>query len=701
MSKDQDRYAIFAAASYEPAKRDSMIRKYPETRGWKIDNALSNNRNTVFYNPQTREAVLSVKGTDLDQVDDLTNDALIIMGEERQGVRYRETRQILENMRQQYPQVSVTGHSLGGRIAIDLAEDFDIPAHVFNPGTTYKGIGKKALETLWQAATRGKAKNIQSYNTSTDLISIFSVFDPKLKRKFVPTKKGLNAHSINNFLPDEQPEDISQDEPSAKRVNVDSTLAPGGVATIDPTNPPPPTDNPFTIDPPVSVLPPLPPPPPPPPPPPKTEGPSDRSIGDDVGTTDPTDYGEEYNPGAHSKGGKIEHGHDTVVFKGPPPAAYEWHDPLSGWYYVWNQATELWDLFWNSDFVQGVIDTGATAARTVEQSETYQGIKDTVETAERTVEQDETYQAIKETVVDVVDAIKEVLVDDIHKFLSNPDVDPTQKAIVGGLYEFDQDLFFLLFTPGGKAKAAEKIEKYAGYGYKLWLRFKNFLARRFGASLDYLGINAPELKEFLLMFERGAAAEEGLAAREGAIAFRPNPNPIRAPVSEGGAYKELIGGPGELPSHSSSYVRQAAKAEYAHLQPAGIIGKTTKRIGDSASRLFQRSYASREREAERNLYRGIEEERKVYYALREEEAAVRSGPISGPVDRAILKEKKLMTKEDQELTNIMSTYIRPVPSQVSRSIVPTASAQAPRGIIPTPVNTDPIFGFLDDIIRRA
>lgn len=197
----KDLNALLSDAAYE--KTSAGIQNYLSRNraldGWKLDQGLSADKVKVFVNAQTHQTIISVRGTDFSSPDDLFNDALIIAGTERHGSRYKAAQQVLEKVQQSGlgGQISMTGHSLGGRIAIDLAKDYQLDATVFNPGTGPAQLVQNVVGVVAGDPTT-VTRNITSYTSGKDPISMLSFLDPDARSE--PVKQiSSNAHTLDNY----------------------------------------------------------------------------------------------------------------------------------------------------------------------------------------------------------------------------------------------------------------------------------------------------------------------------------------------------------------------------------------------------------------------------------------------------------------------------------------------------------------------
>ena len=124
---------------------DADSRK-PTIMGWRYDRALSAKRHAVYVKQGSREVMLGLRGTvpNLKNIRDLGSDALI--GAEdtlrispdafKKSEYMKEARQAYKEVQRKYSgfDITIVGHSLGGRGALQLAKDKKDEAVIFNAG---------------------------------------------------------------------------------------------------------------------------------------------------------------------------------------------------------------------------------------------------------------------------------------------------------------------------------------------------------------------------------------------------------------------------------------------------------------------------------------------------------------------------------------------------------------------------------------
>lgn len=198
-------FATMAKGAYSPA----IVKSTLEGQGWIDDKDLSDHRHRVYYNPEMDKAVVSSRGTKIDDVHDLLTDLAIVLGQESKTPQFKKTDRVVVDTVKKYGQknVSLTGHSKSGLEMIETGERYNLPTYVFNPATMPSRVD------LWKPHVAGKLvydylqgnkqpkKNINIYTTGVDPVSMYSslLFD-KYNVKLIKPKYHFDTHGIDNFL---------------------------------------------------------------------------------------------------------------------------------------------------------------------------------------------------------------------------------------------------------------------------------------------------------------------------------------------------------------------------------------------------------------------------------------------------------------------------------------------------------------------
>lgn len=148
----------------------------------------------VFVNSSTGEAVLSFRGTQWWSPGDWASNLNNALG--GMAWQYQEALITTAAIKNRYPDLVVTGHSLGGGLAAYIAMAYNLDAYTFNPA----GIGFKTNPYLWESGQdRDRIRNYvheddplrkiswADRNTGTDTVVDYAV-------------DGMfEAHSIDNM----------------------------------------------------------------------------------------------------------------------------------------------------------------------------------------------------------------------------------------------------------------------------------------------------------------------------------------------------------------------------------------------------------------------------------------------------------------------------------------------------------------------
>ena len=147
-------YQILKNSYDAKSNQKTALTKY----GYNYDSQLSNKNNQIYFNPSTKELLMSVKGTDPTNWRDLYTDAALTFGALKNTSRYKESDKKWKAAKQKYNVASGTlvAHSLGGIIIKYISSSSD------------------KVITLDSASIIGQKDrpNATSYRTSGDLVSL-------------------------------------------------------------------------------------------------------------------------------------------------------------------------------------------------------------------------------------------------------------------------------------------------------------------------------------------------------------------------------------------------------------------------------------------------------------------------------------------------------------------------------------------------
>lgn len=192
----------FEDEGYQKAEQE-LKESYPN---YELDKELSDNYSITIIKPDG-SAILSYRGTDIDRPDDIMADMVIASGLYKTSIlqyvalpsgaykylpagftRFNLAQQKYESVASKYNKITLTGHSKGGSQAKYIANNNNVEAHIFNPGSVPNLPGE-----VYES-------NANTYLVKGDIISKFSsTYTPKEKIKYIP-QTASSSHSLQNFL---------------------------------------------------------------------------------------------------------------------------------------------------------------------------------------------------------------------------------------------------------------------------------------------------------------------------------------------------------------------------------------------------------------------------------------------------------------------------------------------------------------------
>ena len=226
--------AIMSALSYEyaqdPDRVDEYLR-YGHLQGWRVDDDLSNMKETIFVNPETKQVVFSSKGTNPGHFEDLISDGQLTVTpfkEWKKFSRFGKSLEAFDRVRTKYGDeygYKTVGHSLGGGVALTIADQRGVPSTVFNPSLPFT-----------QAAANVSIPQSRIIRTRGDTVSRGRTAIVDGERVTIGTKDGswdpLKSHAMTHFLNDRYEKgiadpfnlrDIDDERPTAVRFQEDTS----------------------------------------------------------------------------------------------------------------------------------------------------------------------------------------------------------------------------------------------------------------------------------------------------------------------------------------------------------------------------------------------------------------------------------------------------------------------------------------------
>jgi hypothetical protein len=187
----------------ETGLSDSKYSYIEDLSGFKVDTELSTLDDLVLFNPKTGETHVSYRGTTdkpLGKSAEFINDwktNIKIAGGNNNTVRVQEAQTQMEKVIAKYGKGSITlsGHSQGGNISIEMGLRNGIEGHSFNPATN--------MGQIERLAENGKQI---IYKTPLDFASGFAHHPKarpftKIVNNIVNMDSVLDTHSIDQFAP--------------------------------------------------------------------------------------------------------------------------------------------------------------------------------------------------------------------------------------------------------------------------------------------------------------------------------------------------------------------------------------------------------------------------------------------------------------------------------------------------------------------
>ena len=167
--------------------------KYLKKFGYVLDTELTNPReNIVAYNPFDKKLLYITNGTDIRSPEDLANDALVLVGSQKESGRIRDEKQLLTKAQNKYKgsKLVMASHSLGGQIQHNIAPG-NADVYTYNPAYSFNQKVKD---------------NFHNYRTQGDIFSTFApkantttLANPNPRSNFNAFSNILDAHSTENL----------------------------------------------------------------------------------------------------------------------------------------------------------------------------------------------------------------------------------------------------------------------------------------------------------------------------------------------------------------------------------------------------------------------------------------------------------------------------------------------------------------------
>jgi Protein of unknown function (DUF2974) len=197
-------FQVFAKESYNAPSGTVQAPK-----GYHVDNKYSNENRTLFASDtDQKKAVLAYRGTDVKNKRDLGTDALLALHLEGISSRFQNARRVAKAAQAQYPDLSLSGHSLGGSEALYAAKSLKTPPTqtvAFSPHVSlFESFGKKLFKRVhdtFYKPTEAQPNSTYIYKTQLDPVSAFVGDSKHYDGAHVVTVKQrkLSPHDLSNF----------------------------------------------------------------------------------------------------------------------------------------------------------------------------------------------------------------------------------------------------------------------------------------------------------------------------------------------------------------------------------------------------------------------------------------------------------------------------------------------------------------------
>jgi hypothetical protein len=204
-------FANLNDSAYKPSYKDkqSILKKSGLDREYRIVPEFSSRDHTVFYDTDCKKYIIAFRGTDDKnrvgrQYNDLYTDFLLGIGQVESTKYYKAADEITKKLIDKYgaSNIILSGHSLGGRAAGGLSQKYELPAIIYNEGSSILDFKYNRLENKY---TTHFTTNSLS-NLTIDPLSISSVIASNKKHIVVAGDTDdkntayLKQHSLNHFL---------------------------------------------------------------------------------------------------------------------------------------------------------------------------------------------------------------------------------------------------------------------------------------------------------------------------------------------------------------------------------------------------------------------------------------------------------------------------------------------------------------------
>lgn len=194
-------YAAMASGSYGPSEGKDPLEKMLKFGRGTIDGSsfsvLESTDASTVYKKTTGEVVVAIKGTN--KIGDWASNALIMVGALSSDPRTIDLVNLVRKYKRAGADVSVTGHSLGGALAAEVARNENVLGVTFNKGSGFSE--NLAVSRATSKSRMEKGQNVVNFITGVDPLSAGVMINPGGGAKtFHVDPNQVNPHSMNNFI---------------------------------------------------------------------------------------------------------------------------------------------------------------------------------------------------------------------------------------------------------------------------------------------------------------------------------------------------------------------------------------------------------------------------------------------------------------------------------------------------------------------
>jgi hypothetical protein len=189
-------FARFAKAVYLPENQRAQIGDYH----------YSDNNIGTWTNESIKQAVIAFRGTDFSSTKDLFQDLLIVGSLSKLSTRYLQGVKMLKKVQQDFPgfHIALTGHSLGGKIGLNVGTKMNTKSVLFNIGSSPTDKPKDLLYSticnIFDLKACQPFRKITHYHVTGDPLSA-SAANISAFKTVRQKMTASNPHGIDNFIP--------------------------------------------------------------------------------------------------------------------------------------------------------------------------------------------------------------------------------------------------------------------------------------------------------------------------------------------------------------------------------------------------------------------------------------------------------------------------------------------------------------------